>query len=187
MDAQTSVGQADDKFKQQIVHFEGELKKLRTGRAHAGMLDGVMVMAYGVSTPLMQVGNVSAPEPQLLQITPFDPSNIQAIASAIRDNPSLGLNPSDDGRVIRIPIPALTTERRQQIVKQLGEKVEDSMIAMRQIRHDALDKIDQAKKDKEIGEDEAKRLQKLLDESMAKAKADLDAKAKVKEQEIMTV
>ena len=147
MNPQDSVGQADDKFKAQIAHFEQELKKLRTGRAHASMLDGVMVVAYGTPMPIIQVGTVSAPEAQLLQITPFDPSNIQAIASAIRDNPSLGMNPSDDGRVVRIPIPALTTERRQQIVKQLGEKIEDSMIALRQVRHDALAKVDQAKKD----------------------------------------
>lgn len=187
MNPQDSVGQADDKFKEQVAHFENELKKLRTGRATSSMLDGVIVLAYGVQTPLIQVGNVSAPEAQLLQITPFDPSNIQAIASAIRDNPSLGLNPSDDGRVVRIPIPALTTERRQQIVKQLSEKVEDCMIAMRGTRHDALDKIEKSKKDKEIGEDEAKRLQKVLDESMAKFKAQVDALGKTKEQEIMTV
>ncbi len=187
MNPQDHVGQADDKFKQQVVHFEAELKKLRTGRAHASMLDGVMVMAYGSPMPLNQVGNVSAPEAQLLQITPFDPGNIQAIASAIRDNPSLGLNPSDDGRVVRIPVPALTTERRQQIVKQLNEKVEESLIAMRQIRHDAMDKIDAAKKDKTIGEDEAKRLMKVLDDSMAKVKTQVDALAKAKEQEILTV
>ncbi len=187
MNPNDAVGQADDKFKEQVAHFEGELKKLRTGRAHASMLDGVIVVAYGTPMPLNQVGTVSAPEAQLLQISPFDPSNIQAIASAIRDNPSLGLNPSDDGRVIRIPIPALTTERRQQIVKQLGEKVEDAMIVLRQIRHDALDKIEKSKKDKDIGEDEAKRLQKVLDDSMAKTKMDIDAKAATKETEIMKV
>ncbi len=187
MNPQESVGQADDKFKQQVEHFQSELKKLRTGRANASMLDGITVMAYGTPMPLNQVGNISAPEAQLLQITPFDPNNIAAISSAIRDNQSLGFNPSDDGRVVRIPIPALTTERRQQIVKQLSEKVEDSMIAMRQIRHDALDKIDQAKKDKLVGEDEVKRLQKVLDDSMAKFKAEIEAHAKVKEQEIMTV
>ena len=187
MNPQDSVGQADDKFKEQVAHFEGELKKLRTGRASASMLDGVMVVAYGSPMPLIQVGNVSAPEAQLLQITPFDPSNISAISAAIRDNPSLGLNPSDDGRVVRISIPPLTTERRQQIVKQLSEKVEDCMIAMRQTRHDAIDKIDKSKKDKDIGEDEAKRLQKLLDDSMAKVKAQVDALAAAKEQEIMKV
>src|SRR5689334_6538123 len=119
------VTTAKTKFEAAANHFQDELKKLRTGRAHAGMLDGLMVEAYGTPMPLNQVGNVSAPEAQLLQITPFDPNNIEAISAAIRDNPSLGLNPSDDGRVIRIPIPALTEERRREITKQVSAKLED--------------------------------------------------------------
>jgi ribosome recycling factor len=187
MTPQQAVGQADDKMTAQIVHFEAELKKLRTGRAHPSILDGIMVTAYGVPTPLNQVSTITTPEAQLIQISPFDPSNIQAIANAIRDNQSLGLNPSDDGRVVRVPIPPLTTERRQQIAKQASEKVEDTMIALRQIRHDALDKISSAKKDKEIGEDDAKRLEKQVDDSMNKTKAQVDALAKAKELEIMKV
>jgi ribosome recycling factor len=136
---------------------------------------------------LNQVANVTAPEPQLIQITPFDPNNIQAIASAIRDNPTLGLNPSDDGRVVRVPIPALTEDRRREYVKVLNGKVEDCMIALRGVRRDAMDAVDQAKKDKAIGEDDAKRLEKQVDEAMAKVKADADAAAKAKEAEIMTV
>src|SRR5665213_2544508 len=93
---------AADKFKSAGEHFEAELKKLRTGRASSAMLDGVMVEAYGTPMPLNQVANITAPEAQLLQITPFDPHNLQAISSAIRDNRSLGLNPSDDGRVVRV-------------------------------------------------------------------------------------
>ncbi|MDB5185709.1 MAG: ribosome-recycling factor [Candidatus Saccharibacteria bacterium] len=170
-----------------VDHFKDELKKLRTGRAHPSMLEGLVVQAYGTPMPIIQVGTITAPEAQLLQITPFDPSNIQAITSAIRDNQSLGLNPMDDGRVVRIPVPALTTERRQQIVKQLGEKVEEANIAMRNIRHDAIRAVDQAKKDKQIGEDDAKRLEKQVDEAMTKQKAEVDATAKTKEQEIMTV
>ncbi len=125
-----AVAEADAKFKKAVEHFEEELKKIRTGRAHPGMLDGVMVEAYGVQMPLIQVGTVTAPEAQLLQISPFDPGNIQSIASAIRDNPSLGLNPSDDGRVVRIPIPALTEDRRREIAKQLSGKAEDCNIAI---------------------------------------------------------
>jgi len=151
------------------------------------MLDGVTATAYGTPMPLNQLATITTPEAQLIQISPFDPSNVQAIASAIRDNPSLGLNPSDDGHVVRVPIPALTTERRTAIVKQLGEKVEDCMIAMRSTRHDALAKIDQAKKDKIIGEDDAKRLQKQVDDVMNKAKSDVDSAAKAKEAEIMKV
>ncbi len=151
------------------------------------MLDGVMVEAYGTPMPLNQVANVIAPEAQLLQITPFDPSNLQAIASAIRDNPSLGLNPSDDGRVVRVPIPALTEERRREIVKQLGSKQEDAMISVRTIRHEAMDAIDKAKKDKEVGEDDAKRLSTQVEDAMQKARADVEAASKAKESEIMTV
>lgn len=181
------IDSAKQKFQSAVEHFQSELKKVRTGRAHASMLDGVMVTAYGTPMPLNQVANVTAPEAQLIQITPFDPGNIQAIASAIRDNPTLGLNPSDDGRVVRVPIPALTEERRREYVKVLGGKVEDAMIVLRGIRRDSLDIVDKAKKDKAIGEDEAKRLEKQVDETMSKFKTDIDAAARAKEIEIMTV
>ncbi|HEY5667528.1 MAG TPA: ribosome recycling factor [Candidatus Saccharimonadales bacterium] len=181
------VDEAKRKFQGAFAHFQDDLKKVRTGRAHASMLDGVVVKAYGTEMPLNQVANVTAPEAQLIQITPFDPGNIQAIASAIRDNPTLGLNPSDDGRVVRVPIPSLTEERRREYVKVLSGKVEDCNIALRGVRHDAMDAVDKAKKDKSIGEDDAKRLEKQIDEAMAKTKADVDAAAKTKEQEIMTV
>lgn len=181
------VDNARQKLQAAFEHFQGELKKVRTGRAHAGMLDGVTVTAYGTAMPLNQVANVTAPEAQLLQITPFDPNNIQAIASAIRDNPTLGLNPSDDGRVVRVPIPALTEERRREYVKVLGGKVEDCMIALRGVRRDAIDAVAQAKKDRAIGEDDAKRLEKQVDEAMNKTKSDVDTAAKSKESEIMTV
>ncbi|HSX33908.1 MAG TPA: ribosome recycling factor [Candidatus Saccharimonadales bacterium] len=181
------VSDAGQKFSAAVGHFTEELKKVRTGRASASMLDGVMVKAYGTDMPLNQVANVTAPEAQLIQITPFDPSNIQAIASAIRDNPTLGLNPSDDGRVVRVPIPPLTEERRRELAKTLGSKVEDCMVTMRNIRHDALDAVDKAKKDKLVGEDDAKRLEKQVDDAMGRAKADVEAAAKTKETEIMTL
>ncbi|MGF7228967.1 MAG: ribosome recycling factor [Candidatus Saccharibacteria bacterium] len=181
------IKQYEEKMKQAVAFFGEDIKKVRTGRAHASMLDGVMVVAYGSPMPLIQVANVTAPEAQMLQITPFDPSNIQAIASAIRDNPTLGLNPSDDGRVVRVPIPALTEDRRREYVKVLGGKVEDSMVRLRAIRHDAMDAIASAKKDKAIGEDDAKRLEKQTDEAMNKARTEVEAAAKAKEAEIMTV
>lgn len=181
------VDDAKSKLTNAVNHFHEELKKLRTGRAHPSQLDGIMVVAYGTPMPLNQVSNVTAPEAQLLQITPFDPSNIQAIAEAIRSDQSLGLNPSDDGRVVRVPIPPLTTERRQAIVKQLSEKVEETHIASRNIRHDALDVAKKAKSDKQISEDDFSRVEKQIDELMAKTKADVEAAAKAKEQEIMTV
>lgn len=187
MNQNSIIEEAKKKLQAALEHFQSELNKVRTGRAHPSMLDGVKVAAYGTEMPLNQVGNVIAPEAQMLQITPFDPNNIQAIASAIRDNPSLGLNPSDDGRVVRIPIPPLTEERRREYVKVLGGKLEDAMIVTRNIRREALEAVDTAKKDKQIGEDDAKRLEKQVDEAMAKAKTDAEAAAKAKESEIMTV
>ncbi|MEO8862847.1 MAG: ribosome recycling factor [Candidatus Saccharimonadales bacterium] len=182
-----TVSQAKSKFNQAVDHFGDEIKKTRTGRASAGMLDGLMVLAYGVPTPINQVANITAPEAQLIQITPFDPSNLQAISSAIRENPSLGMNPMDDGRVVRVPVPPLNEERRREIVKILGGKTEDALVSLRNVRHDALKDIELAKKDKTIGEDEAKRLEKQVDEAMAVAKSSIDSLSKSKEVEIMTV
>lgn len=181
------IEEAKTKLDSAVAHFNEEIKKLRTGRAHPSMLDGVIVMAYGNPMPLNQVSNVTAPEAQLLQITPFDPGNIQAISEAIRSDQSLGLNPADDGRVVRIPIPPLTTERRQQIVKQLNEKAEETHIACRSVRHDVLDEAKQAKSGKLISEDDYTRLEKQIDELMTKTKQEVEAAAKLKEQEIMTV
>lgn len=181
------VSDAEAKFAKAHDHFVEEIKKIRTGRANPGMLDGVMVDAYDTQMPLNQVGNITAPEATMLQISPFDPNNIQAIVSAIRDNTALGLNPSDDGRVVRVPIPPLNEERRREIAKTLSGKVEDCMIALRGVRHEAMDTINQAKKDKDIGEDEAKRLSQQIEDAMNKQKQQVDEAAKAKEQEIMTV
>jgi len=181
------VSDAKTKFDAAVVHYVDQLRTLRTGRANAAMLDGVVVEAYGQQMPLNQVANVVAPEAQLLQITPFDPNNLQAIASAIRDNPSLGLNPSDDGRVVRVPIPPLNEERRRELVKQMGAKQEEAMVALRTIRRDALDAIDQAKKDKEIGEDDAKRLSTQVEDATKAAQIQVEAASRSKEAEIMTV
>lgn len=181
------ISETKTKFDTAVGHYGEQLKTLRTGRASAAMLDGVTVEAYGQQMPLNQVANVTAPEAQLLQITPFDPNNIQAIASAIRDNPSLGLNPSDDGRVVRVPIPALTEERRRDIVKQLGSKQEDALVALRNIRREALDVIDQAKRDKDLGEDDAKRYASQVEDATKAAQAQIESASKAKETEIMTV
>src|SRR3974390_2488421 len=104
------IDEVKKKFEASVEHLQNEFKKLRTGRAHPSMLDGVMVEAYGTQMPLNQTATIIAPEPQLLQITPFDPNNLQAIAATIRNNQSLGHNPTDDGRVVRVPIPPLTEE-----------------------------------------------------------------------------
>lgn len=179
--------QYEDRFTAALTHFEDELKKVRTGRAHPAMLDSVSVEAYGQKMPLNQVANVVAPEPQLLTITPFDPSNLQAIVTAIRNDQSLGLNPSDDGRLVRVPIPALTEERRKQIVKQTSEKVEEARIALRNIRQDAQKEAKRLKDNKEISEDDQKRAEKSIDDLMTNFNGKIDAAFKDKEKEILTL
>lgn len=187
MDPNQAVSDAQTKLAQANEHFIETLKGLRTGRASAAMLDGVTVEAYGVQMPLNQVATVTAPEAQLIQVTPFDPTNLAAISTAIRNNQQLGLNPSDDGRVVRVPVPPLTEERRRDLAKQVGEKLEEAMVRMRGVRHDVLDTIGKAKKDKQIGEDDAKRLEKQVEDAMNAARTQAETTAKAKEQEIMTL
>lgn len=177
----------EEKMTLALMHFEDELKKVRTGRAHPGMLDSVKVEVYGTQMPLNQVANITAPEPQLLQITPFDPSNLQAIASAIRNDQSLGFNPSDDGRVVRVPVPPLTEERRKQLVKQTGEKVEEARIALRNIRQDGLKDAKRKKDAKELSEDDVKRVEKEFDKLMADYQGKIEEAFKAKEKDILTI
>ena len=181
------INQATTKLENSLTHFQEELNKIRTGRAHAGVLDKLMVTAYGVSMPIKQLANITAPEAQLIQVTPFDPSNLQAIASSIREDQSLGLNPVDDGSVIRIQVPPLTTERRTEIVKQLGDIAEDSLIKMRNARHEALKEAETAKKSKDITEDDYRDIGKQMDELMSKYKLKVEALVAAKEKDIMTV
>lgn len=170
-----------------LEHFQEELKKVRTGRAHPGMLDGVQVEAYGVRVPLNQAANITAPEAQMLLVTPFDPSNITAITTAIRDSQGLGFNPSDDGRVVRVPVPPLTEERRQQLVKQTGEKVEEARIAIRNVRQDALKEAKRKKDAKELSEDDVKLVEKEIDRLVADYNARIETTFKEKEKDILTI
>ncbi len=169
------------------AHLRDELKKLRTGRAHPGMLDGVTIEAYGQNMPLKAAAAVSAPEAQLLQITPFDPANLQAIAEAIRKDQSLGLTPTDDGRVVRINLPPMTAENRQSMVKVVGQKAEDCFVSVRQARHEAFHKLEQAEKDRTIGKDDLERSKKQIDELVTKQKSVVENVARSKETEILTV
>ena len=177
----------EQKMQTAFAHFQDDLKKIRTGRAHPNMLDSIMVEAYGAKMPLNQVANVTAPEAQMLQITPFDPSQMQAIAAAIRGDQSLGFNPSDDGRVVRVPIPPLTEERRHQIIKQASEKVEDARIVLRGVRQDALKELKRRKDAKEVSEDDVKRFEKEIDGFMAAHQDKIETELKAKEKEILTI
>lgn len=169
------------------AHLQAELKKLRTGRAHPGMLDSLTVEVYGQPIPLKAAASIAAPEAQLLQITPFDPGNLQAISDAIRNDQSLGLTPTDDGRVVRINLPPMTAENRQAMVKVVGQKAEDCFVSVRQARHEAFHKLEQAEKDKTIGKDELERSKKQIDELVTKQKIQVEDLSKTKETEILTV
>jgi ribosome recycling factor len=177
----------EEKMNNVLSHFEEELKKVRTGRAHPGMLDGIKLEVYGTSMPLNQVANITAPEAQMLLITPFDPSNIAAISAAIRADQGLGFNPSDDGRLVRVPVPALTEERRKLLVKQAGEKVEEARIALRGVRQDALKDAKRKKDDKELSEDDVKRVEKEVDGFMTDFQGKIEAAFKAKEKDILTI
>ena len=170
-----------------LEHFAEELKKVRTGRAHPDMLSSIFVEVYGTKLPLNQAANVTAPEPQQLLISPFDPSTITAITAAIRDNQSLGFNPSDDGRVVRVPIPALTEERRRDMVKLLGEKVENARIALRNIRQDGLKDAKRRKDAKELSEDDVKAVEKEFNKLMDDYQTKIDQLFKEKEAEVLTI
>lgn len=187
MDRDRLLQEVKTKLAAATDHFRQEIAKIRTGRAHPGMLDNIMVEAYGQTMPLKAVAGISAPEPQLLQVSPFDPNNLQAISEAISNDKSLGLNPSDDGRVVRIQIPPLTEETRQQMVKILHQKLEESMITARNARHDAMRQAEQAEKDKRIGKDERFSLEKQVDELLSAQKTEAESLAKAKEREILTV
>jgi ribosome recycling factor len=169
-----------------VDDFRKALVGTRTGRASVHMLDSVIVEAYGAQMPLNQVATVHAPEPQLITVQPFDPSQLGAIEKAIRGG-ELGLNPMNDGKMIRVPIPALTEERRKEMVKHLHKVLEDHRTAVRNVRRDGNDAIKKAMKDKKISEDEEKRsmdeIQKLTDGEIKK----MEEMCKAKEKEVMEI
>jgi ribosome recycling factor len=169
-----------------VVDFRNNLSSTRTGRASVHMLDGVKVEAYGSEMPLNQVAQVHVADAQMITLTPFDPSTIQAIEKALRA-PDFGFNPQNDGKLIRIPIPPLTEERRKEMVKHLHKVLEDHRTAVRNIRRDGNDSIKKAMKDKKISEDDEKKsldeIQKLTDEEIKK----MEEMCKNKEKEVMSV
>ena len=181
-----SFAQLKTRMDKAVEDFRKEMTATRTGRASVHMLDGVMVEAYGSQMPLNQLANVSAPEPQLITVQPWDVSQIGAIEKAIRSG-DLGLNPMNDGKLVRVPVPALTEERRKEMVKHLNKVLEEHRTAVRNIRRDGNDAIKKAMKDKKITEDEEhgamENLQKLTDDEIKK----MEEMAKGKEKEVMSV
>jgi ribosome recycling factor len=178
----------DTKPKMEAVvdDLKRKLSNVRTGRAAVGLLDGINVDYYGVPTPLSQMASVNAPEPQMLTVQPWDATQISAIEKAI-NSANLGLNPSNDGKMIRLPIPPLTEERRRQMAKQVHEIAEEHKIAVRAVRHAANDNLKKMAKDKIASEDDERygldEVQKLTNSYTGK----IDELAKNKEHEIMSV
>lgn len=172
------------KMESVVERFDNEMKKVRTGRAHPDMLAGIKVEVYGQFMPLNQVANITASDATLLVVTPFDPTNIKSISEAIRGDQSLGLNPADDGRIIRVPIPALTEERRKEIVKNASAKVEEAKVALRNVREDARKAVKIAT---ELGEDVKKRAEKDIDELTKEFADKIDKAFKDKSDEIMKI
>ena len=169
-----------------IDDFRRKIATVRTGRAAVSLLDGVMVDYYGTMTPLTQLASVHAPEPQMLTVQPWDQSQIANVEKAIR-SADLGLNPSNDGKLVRIPIPPLTEERRKQLAKQVHEIAEDHRTAIRNIRRDANERLKKMLKDKQISEDAERdgldEVQKLTNTYIAR----IDELTKTKEHEITSV
>ena len=178
--------QLKTRMEKAVEDFRKELAATRTGRASVHMLDNVQAEYYGSMMPLNQVATVNAPEPQLITVTPFDPSALPAIEKAIRIA-DLGMNPMNDGKLIRIPVPPLTEERRKEMVKHLHKALEDHRTAVRNIRRDGNEFIKKSLKDKKITEDEERgtmeHLQKLTDDEIKK----MEDMCKAKEKEVMTV
>jgi ribosome recycling factor len=177
---------AESKMSKSVEHFSVDLATIRTGRANPALIDKVMVPYYGTLTPLNQLAQISAPEPRLLVVQVYDKSQIGAIEKALRMGEQ-GLNPASDGQVIRVPIPPLTEERRREFVKLVRQKAEDARVAIRNIRRDEIHRVDQAEKQGDVAEDDAKRaharVQKLTEAHIEK----VDAIAARKEAEVMEV
>jgi ribosome recycling factor len=166
--------------------FRRELARTRTGRASTALLEGIQAEYYGAKTPLIQLATLSAPEPRLLIVQPFDKTALTAIEKAIQQS-DLGLNPMSDGKILRIPIPELTAERRKEIVRHLHKVAEDFRVSMRAHRHDALELLKEMLKEKELTEDDNRRAREKIEAVTKESLERLDKILKAKEEEVLSV
>ncbi|OBF22572.1 ribosome recycling factor [Mycobacterium sp. ACS4331] len=177
---------AEEKMEKAVAVARDDLASIRTGRANPGMFSRINIDYYGSMTPITQLSSINVPEPRLVVIKPYEASQLRSIEDAIR-NSDLGVNPSNDGSVIRIAIPQLTEERRRELVKQAKGKGEDARVAVRNIRRKAMEELGRIKKDGEAGEDEVGRAEKDLDKSTAQYVSQIDELVKHKEGELLEV
>jgi ribosome recycling factor len=178
--------EAEEKMEKAVVVAKEDFAAIRTGRAHPAMFNKIVADYYGALTPINQLASFSVPEPRMAVVTPFDKSALRNIEQAIRDS-DLGVNPSNDGNIIRVVFPELTEERRRDYIKVAKGKAEDSRVSIRSVRRKAKDTIDKLIKDGEVGEDEGRRAEKELDDTTAKYVAQVDELLKHKEAELLEV
>lgn len=169
-----------------VEHTREELVTIRTGRANPAMFNGVIAEFYGQPTPVPQMASITVPEPRMLIVKPYDPSTMNEIENAIR-NSDLGVNPTNDGQVLRVTVPQLTEERRKELVKVAKGKGEDGKIAIRNIRRKGMDALKKIQKDGEAGEDEVQAAEKELDKITASHVDKVDVIVEAKEKELMEV
>lgn len=183
---QDVIKAAADKMDKTIAVIQKDLSTLRAGRANPQILDKITVDYYGTPTALNQVGNISSPEPRLLVIAPWEASMITPIEKAIQKS-DIGINPSNDGKVIRLLVPELTAERRKDLCKQVKKRIEDGKVAIRAIRRDSMEALKKMKKDSEITEDDQKNAEKELQKVTDAHIEQIDKVGTTKEKEIMEV
>ena len=183
---QEVIDAAKEKIQKTNAVFQGELRSIRAGRANPQLLDRVMVDYYGVPTPLPQMGNVTSPEPRMLVINVWDQKALPLVEKAIQKS-DLGLNPSNDGKVIRLMIPELTEERRKDLTKQVHKASEEAKVAIRSIRREAMEQFKKLQKDSKITEDEQSKAEKKMQDATDEAIKAVDDLAAKKEKEIMEV
>ncbi len=176
----------EEKLEKGVSNLKGEFAKLKAGRANAHVLDKVLVDYYGTPTPIKQLGNISVPEARILMISVWDVSALKAVEKAINEA-NIGINPQNDGKVIRLIFPELTEARRKDLCKEIRAMSENTKIALRNARRDANDAVKKLKKDNVVTEDEVSLCEKEIDKLLADAVADVDKSTKDKEQEVMTV
>ncbi len=178
--------ESESRMRSAISVLEHDLSGIRTGRAHPGLVEKIHVEYYGSDTPLMQLASISVPEPRSLLIKPFDKSTLKAVEKAILAS-DLGLTPNNDGQAIRLNLPALTEERRRDLVKLVHHRLEEARVAMRNVRRDSMKDLKEFESEKMVSEDERKRGEEDLQKMVDKLVAEIDAIGKRKEQEIMEV
>lgn len=175
-----------EKIEQALHHFKVDIAGIRAGRANPALIENIPIDAYGSKMKLMEVGNISAPQPTLLTVQVWDESILQSVLKGIMEA-NIGLNPSNDGTLIRLPIPPLTQERREEFIKMLHHKIEQARVAIRQIRHTFRDEWKKQSEDGKISEDEFLRREKLLQELIDKKIVEIEALGKAKEEELVQI